>query len=124
MKLRTLSAYVSTLGGGYFCCRYLTHSDYLAKLGKKIMDQLGDEGGGMRVKVNEAYGNIHKGKFGKAEGILREVERWAGREGDGELGDIVKAAKKFMGDVRRVGERGGRGGTEDELYRIRIVREG
>ena len=99
MQLRTLSAYISTLGGGYFCCRYLHHSDYLAKLGKIIMDQIGDEGEAMRVRVNEAYGNIYKGDFKNAEGILIEVDIWAKGKGDKELRDIVKAARKFLKDV-------------------------
>ena len=75
----------------------------------------------MRVRVNEAYGNIYKGDFKNAEGILIEVDIWAKGKGDKELRDIVKAARKFLKDVKRVGEKGGSGGTEDEFYRIRMV---
>jgi len=87
------------------------------------MRVLGDEGGEMRVRVNEAYGLIHRGEFMRASGIIEGVMKWAEGEGDKELHAICRAAKRFGGNVERVGEMGGRGCTEDELYRIRVVKE-
>lgn len=75
LKLQSLNAYISTLGGGYFLCRYLNTSMNLARKQRMIAMEIGDIKGLFGCYINEAYNWIYMGKFRKARKIIKKVSR-------------------------------------------------
>lgn len=122
--LRSLNAFISTLGGGYFLCRYLATAVRLARWQRVVALQLGDLDLAARCTVNEAYNYIHSGRVGCALRIVAAVRKEALVRGDGLTVSMCGSARSFALRVRRanLGE-GARQSTRDEMQRIRIVRD-
>jgi len=95
LKLQTLNAYLSTMGGGYFLCRCLTISIQIARQQQRVALALGDLPLALKCIVNEAYNWIHVGKVKKARNILKWVEKFAHNEINS-APNLEKTKKSFM----------------------------
>jgi hypothetical protein len=77
IRLQSMSAYISTLGGGYFLCHHLSTAISLARKQCTLALMRGDEDMAWRCRINEGYCYFHGGKLrmGKkvVKGVLREV---------------------------------------------------
>lgn len=121
--LRSLNAFISTLGGGFFLCRYLATAVRLARWQRAVALQLGDLNLAARCTVNEAYNYIHSGRVGLALRIVAAVRKKALLRGDGLTVSMCESARSFALRVGRANlEEGAKQATRDEMQRIRIVR--
>ena len=73
IRLTSISAYISTLGGGFFLCRYLSTAVSLARQQCHIALLRGDEEMAFKCRINEGYCYIHAGKLKKAKKIIKRV---------------------------------------------------
>mmetsp|Transcript_46857 Transcript_46857/g.98368 ORF Transcript_46857/g.98368 Transcript_46857/m.98368 type:complete len:453 (+) Transcript_46857:1-1359(+) len=73
IRLTSLSAYISTLGGGFFLCRYLSTAISLARRQCQIALLRGDSDMAMKCRINEGYCYIHAGKCNKGKKVIRRV---------------------------------------------------
>ena len=73
IQLTSLSAYISTLGGGYFLCRYLPTAVTLARRQYIISLLRGDYETALKCRINEGYCYIHGGKFNRGRKVIRQV---------------------------------------------------
>jgi len=73
IKLTSLSAYISTLGGGYFLCRYLSTAIALARRQCAIAIMRGDTDMALKCRINEGYCYIHAGKLKNGKKVIRRV---------------------------------------------------
>ena len=71
----SLSAYVSTLGGGFFLCRYLSTAIALARKQFALALIRGDFMMALKCRINEGYCYIHGGKLNKGKKMIRLVLR-------------------------------------------------
>lgn len=87
IRLQTLNAYVATLGGGYFLCKYLKTAVRLARYQRSIAYALDDHNLAMKCTVNEAYNYIHAGMVNHAKVLIDSTIRQAmGYISDGSIG--------------------------------------
>ena len=122
VRLQSLNAFFSTLGGGYFLCRYLTTAVQLARWQRTIALSLGDRDLAARCTVNEAYNYIHAGKLKHAFHLIRKVKEDATKRGDMLTVSMCKSARYFAKRVQKnMAFEGSKQGVDDELQRIRIV---
>ena len=125
LVLRSLSAFIATLGGGFFLCRYLATAVRLARWQRRVALELGDLDLAARCTVNEAYNYIHYGRVGGALRMVAAVREEALRRGDGLTVRMCGSARAFALGVRRANlEEGAERATRDEMQRVRIVRNG
>jgi len=90
IRLQTLNAYVATLGGGYFLCKYLKIAVKLARYQRTIAYALDDHNLAMKCTVNEAYNYIHAGMVNHAKVLIDSTIRQAmGYISDGSIGRPV-----------------------------------
>lgn len=75
IRLTSLSAYISTLGGGFFLCRYLSTAITLARRQCAIALIRGDSMMALKCRINEGYCFIHGGKLNKGKKVIRRVLR-------------------------------------------------
>lgn len=75
IQLTSLSAYISTLGGGCFLCKYLSTAVALARRQCAIALIRGDNDMALKCRINEGYCYIHAGKFVKGRKVIRRVLR-------------------------------------------------
>jgi hypothetical protein len=75
IRLTSLSAYISTLGGGFFLCRYLSTAIALARRQCALALMRGDFMMALKCRINEGYCNIHGGKLNKGKKLIRLVLR-------------------------------------------------
>jgi len=73
IRLTSVSAYISTLGGGFFLCRYLSTALTLAKQQCRIAYMRGDEAMAWKCRINEGYCYIYGGKLNRAKRVIRNV---------------------------------------------------
>ncbi|KAL7526091.1 hypothetical protein ACHAXR_001311, partial [Thalassiosira sp. AJA248-18] len=73
IRLTSLSAYISTLGGGFFLCKYLSTAIYLARQQCHIALLRGDTEMALKCRINEGYCYIHSGKLNKGKKVIRRV---------------------------------------------------
>ena len=146
LRLQTMTAWLSTLGGGYFFCRRLQFSLQLARQQRLLALQIGNIAMARQCSVNEAYNLIYAGKFQAAKRVLQQLEDSihvakttsnGGGGGGGDNGDMItlrqcQAARLLARRLKKVAERGLRGyhtyekGEKhaiDDFQRIRIVVE-
>ena len=71
IRLTSLSAYISTLGGGFFLCRYLSTAIALARQQCALALLRGDSMMALKCRINEGYCYIHGGKLNKGKKIIR-----------------------------------------------------
>ena len=123
VKVQTLTAWVSTLGGGYFLCRHLDTAVQLARQQRFLATWIGDETMADRCTINEAFNYIHAGQFQVASRLVSRVERSAARRGDQRTVRICEAAKLFSQRVEQSAkyQTTQRDDTLDDYQRIRIV---
>ena len=75
IRLTSLSAYISTLGGGFFLCRYLSTAISLARRQCAIALMRGDCMMALKCRINEGYCYIHGGRLNKGKKVIRRVLR-------------------------------------------------
>ncbi|KAL7533657.1 hypothetical protein ACHAWF_004576 [Thalassiosira exigua] len=75
VRLTSLSAYISTLGGGFFLCQYLSTAISLARQQHHIALLRGDIEMALKCRINEGYCYIHSGKFRRGKKVIRRVLR-------------------------------------------------
>mmetsp|Transcript_20505 Transcript_20505/g.36995 ORF Transcript_20505/g.36995 Transcript_20505/m.36995 type:complete len:443 (+) Transcript_20505:22-1350(+) len=73
IQLTSLSAYISTLGGGFFLCQYLSTAISLARQQCFIALIRGDRDMAFKCRINEGYCYIHGGKLNKGKKVIRRV---------------------------------------------------
>ena len=73
IQLTSISAYISTLGGGAFMCKYLSTAVSLARQQCAISLLRGDYELSLKCRINEGYCYIHAGKFKKGRRVIRKV---------------------------------------------------
>lgn len=128
LKQQTLTAWWSTLGGGYFFCKRLHVSLQLARQQKILALRIGNTSMARQCQVNEAYNLIYAGKFGAAKRVLDDLEHTC------EEGSLTArqchAARLFAKRLKRARRRGLKGyisgekgdkHTVDDFQRIRVV---
>ena len=98
-SLRVTNAYISTLGGGYFMCRYIHEAQRMAENQLRVAQQLGDDILAARCRVHLVYNKIQLGKFSEAAQDLEREQRLAQVLGDSELRSVIEAAKLYCGRV-------------------------
>ena len=86
IRLTSLSAYISTLGGGFFLCRYLSTAVAMARQQCRIALMRGDVDMAFKCRINEGYCYIHAGKLNRGKKIIKCV-----------LYDIAKLQKFKVG---------------------------
>mmetsp|Transcript_29093 Transcript_29093/g.49615 ORF Transcript_29093/g.49615 Transcript_29093/m.49615 type:complete len:345 (+) Transcript_29093:139-1173(+) len=86
IRLTSLSAYISTMGGGFFLCRYLTTAVAMARQQCRIALIRGDEEMAFKCRINEGYCYIHAGKLNRGKKIIKFV-----------LYDVAKRQKQKYG---------------------------
>jgi len=124
IRLQSLNAFFSTLGGGYFLCRYLSIAVRLARSQRAIALSLGDRNLAARCTVNEAYNYIHAGKIKHALMLLKQVQSAAVDRNDELTISMCKSARFFAKRVRKANAfEGTKQSVDDELQRIRIVKD-
>ena len=75
IRLTSLSAYISTLGGGFFLCRYLSTATSLARRQCVVALMRGDCMMALKCRINEGYCYIHAGRLNKGKKVIRRVLR-------------------------------------------------
>lgn len=85
IQLTSISAYISTLGGGAFMCKYLSTAVSLARQQCAISLLRGDYELSLKCRINEGYCYIHAGKFRKGRRVIRRV-----------LKDVIKLQTKAV----------------------------
>ena len=137
-SLQVTSAYVSTLGGGYFMCRFVGKAQDMARTQLKVAEKLGDEVLQSKCRTHLIYNDIQLGDFDVAQMKLATEMNFACRLNDTELISIIKSAIHYCDQCRELnktlapvevgtcgdGSRfdGGKVGVEDEYYRMRVVK--
>lgn len=86
IRLTSLSAYISTMGGGFFLCRYLSTAVKMARHQCRIALIRGDEEMAFKCRINEGYCYIHAGKLNRGKKIIKHV-----------LYDVAKRQKQKHG---------------------------
>jgi hypothetical protein len=75
LQLQSLSAFLATLGGGYFLCRQLATAAVLARRQRQLALLLGDYETADKCTINEAYNYVHAGFFAHALRLIRSVRK-------------------------------------------------
>lgn len=127
IRLQTLNAFVATMGGGYFLCRFLSTAVRLAQYQRRIAVALNDVQLVMKCTINEAYNYIHAGKIDIARLLIKTTKKAAKRRRDELILGMCQSANWF---ATKVGEAAlkemeldnGRQATNDDFLRIRVVR--
>ena len=86
IRLTSMSAYISTMGGGFFLCRYLSTAVAMARQQCRIALIRGDEEMAFKCRINEGYCYIHAGKLNRGKNIIKLV-----------LYDVAKRQKQKYG---------------------------
>jgi len=73
IRLTSLSAYISTLGGGFFLCRYLSTAISLARQQCCLAMLRGDVDMALKCRINMGYCYIHNGKLNRGKKVIRSV---------------------------------------------------
>ena len=122
VRLQSCNAFVATLGGGYFLCRYLTMAVQLARWQRAIALSLGDRNLAGRCTVNEAYNYMHAGKLAHALQLIKKVKADAIERGDKLTVSMCKSARYFAKRVQKMQAfEGSKQDVDDDVQRIRIV---
>ena len=100
--LITTNAYISTLGGGYFLCRYLDHAKRMAGKQYLIAKKLNEPILMSQCCIHMAYSLIHEGSYRSAYNIIVNQERIAAKLQNNELKAIVSSAKHYLDKIKHV----------------------
>lgn len=75
IQARSWTAWISTLGGGYFLCRHLETAIWLARQQRWLALWMGNTDMADRCTLNEAFNYIHAGQFHTALRMVRRVQQ-------------------------------------------------
>jgi hypothetical protein len=129
-SLAVSSAYVSTLGGGFFMCRFVNKAQEMARAQLEIAIKLGDRVLQSKCRTHLIYNDIQLGAFDVARAKLMQEIAYANELGNKELCSVVASALHFCERSREVNQKlepvlklrsDKAGDVEDEFYRIRVV---
>ena len=73
LRLQSVSAYLSTLGGGYFLCHHLSTALLLAKQQCAVAKLRGDQDMIWRCRINMGYCSFYAGKLKRGRKVVRSV---------------------------------------------------
>jgi hypothetical protein len=142
LQKQTLTAWMATLGGGYFFCKQLSKSLRLARQQRSVASQIGNESMVRHCLLNEAYNLIYAGSFSEAKTVLSTLERTVvSKRASSRTTQILEehdvertlrqcdAARTFMRRLKKLSPRLSKyridGSTEthtkDDYQRVRIV---
>ena len=88
--LTTLSAYISTLGGGYFLTRQLSVARGLARAQEQVAIDMGDVIQAAQCRLNLAYNLVQMGLYRSAYRAFVKEYRWGKARGGGG-GQLIQA---------------------------------
>ena len=112
-KLLTTSAYVSTLGGGYFLCKFVNQAKIMAARQFTLAKCLNDTPLEIQCCIHMAYSLIREGKWNMASSIIKYQEaRCALLNSNHEIISVVKSAKRFLRKIKK---------TSTKLKKIKIL---
>lgn len=74
LKKQTMTAWMATLGGGYFFIKQLSKSLQLARQQRYLALQIGNESMARTCLLNEAYNLIYAAQFAAAKKVLTQLE--------------------------------------------------
>ena len=101
--LITTNAYISTLGGGYFLCRYLDHAKRMAGKQYLIAKKLNEPILMSQCCIHMAYSLIHEGSYRSAYNIIVNQEKGLLQKlQNNELKAIVSSAKHYLDKIKHV----------------------
>mmetsp|Transcript_21441 Transcript_21441/g.34512 ORF Transcript_21441/g.34512 Transcript_21441/m.34512 type:complete len:220 (+) Transcript_21441:1-660(+) len=138
LKKQTLTAWMATLGGGYFFIKQLSKSLQLARQQRLLALQIGNEAMARHCLLNEAYNLIYAGKFDEARRVLTTLEKFVvSKRNILEEDEIQRtlrqchAARLFCRRLKKLSRRLGKyhtgnaseNHTMDDFQRVRIVQE-
>ena len=129
-SLQITSAYISTLGGGYFMCRFVGKAKSMARQQLKLAEALGDEILQSKCRTHLIYNDIQLGDFNVARHKLSCEMIVAEQINDAELTSIIQSALHYCEQCREINKtlqpvevgHGGKLAVEDEYYRMRVVK--
>ena len=101
-SLITTNAYISTLGGGFFLCRYLDHAKMMACKQYLIAKKLNEPILMSQISIHMAYNLIHEGSYINAYNIIIHQEQIADDLNHNELKAIVASAKHYLRKIKDV----------------------
>ena len=111
-RLLTTSAYVSTLGGGYFLCKFVNQAKTMAARQYMLAKCLNDTPLEIQCCIHMAYSLIREGKWAMASSIINyQMARCALVHNNHEITSVVKSAKRFLRKIRK---------TSTMLKRIKV----
>lgn len=99
IKLQSINAYMATLGGGYFLCRYLSQAIQLARWQRQVAYALGDMSLASKCTINEAYNFIQANRIRQANVMLRKTKREAQSRNDQLVVSMCDSALWFSHQV-------------------------
>ncbi|CAB9521222.1 expressed unknown protein [Seminavis robusta] len=129
---QSLAAWISTLGGGFFFCRYLGTAVRLAKQQRQIALLMGDHTMAYKCTINEAYSYIYAGHFAKALQTIDFVDVLHSRvdtqkQLDTTIQNMCQSARLFCMRVRKASKKLKTSRTQqparniDDFQRIRVI---
>lgn len=149
LKKQTMTAFMATLGGGFYMMKNLQPALQLARTQRALAMELGNHRMAQQCLLNEAYNLLYAGKFRFAKTVLAQLEyemhqvqtssltSWADREDAQQTLRQCRAARILMRRLQRLSHRLSkhRSGvnsnhipdeqaanrTTDDFYRLRIV---
>jgi hypothetical protein len=132
LRLQTLSAWMATLGGGYFFCRRLSIALYLARHQRRVALHIGNQPMARQCRINEAYNLLYAGHFKPALSVLQQLEAELPSD-DTVTRNQCQAARVLAKRLKQVAKQGllqryhptekGTRHAIDDYQRIRIVQE-
>lgn len=124
VRLCTINAFIATMGGGAFLCRYLGVATRLAQYQRRVAGLLNDPHLSLHCTINESYNYIHMGRYEEALAVIRTVIRDGKAGGDDKILAVARAARLFCKRARNAAGKFQLGMEHenikgDELYRLR-----
>jgi hypothetical protein len=141
LKKQSLTAWLATLGGGFFFIKQLSKSLHLARQQRLLALQIGNDAMARHCLLNEAYNLIYAGKFQEAKHVLTTLEEQVLNRGQSDRNrdlddhDIhrtlrqCQAARILLRRLKKLSNRLGKynagvkgeNRTVDDYQRVRIV---
>eukprot|EP00545_Synedropsis_sp_CCMP1620_P014540 CAMPEP_0119007778 /NCGR_PEP_ID=MMETSP1176-20130426/3244_1 /TAXON_ID=265551 /ORGANISM="Synedropsis recta cf, Strain CCMP1620" /LENGTH=136 /DNA_ID=CAMNT_0006959993 /DNA_START=502 /DNA_END=912 /DNA_ORIENTATION=- len=121
-----MSAWIATLGGGYFLCRHLSTAVFLAQQQRALALWMGDYQTADQCTLNEAFNYIHAGRFVRAKKMILAVQATARKRQDTLTLRMVTAASLFLQRVQRASKTmfvATKDDTVDDYQRIRVFQD-
>jgi hypothetical protein len=141
LQKQTMTAWMATLGGGYFFIKQLSKSLQLARQQRYLALQLGNDSMARTCLLNEAYNLIYAGHFRNAKTVLTMLEHQVTNANNNKVIPILEeeeiqrtlrqchAARILLRRLKKLkhrlkGYHAKETHTVDDFQRVRIVEEG